>query len=149
MEPSPCTEVLCTTPLTVSLSLSFILRASHPSVPRKQKVLATNAQQPLAQDLEFDATANWQYAIDPATLEFSSSPPASGTLPSPIFDSGLTPLKITATACLINWAIAAPTFAASPPTNPACTGPATSITLTPYGVSILILVVFMVAHSRH
>ncbi|KAJ7924357.1 hypothetical protein B0H13DRAFT_1978054 [Mycena leptocephala] len=106
-------------------------------IPRTQKVLATNAQQPMAQDFQFNAAANWQYAIDPATLKFSSSPPASGTLPSPIFDSGLTPLKITATACLINWAIAGPTFAASPPTSPACTGANTTITLTPYGATKL------------
>jgi len=106
-------------------------------IPRSQKVLATNAQQPLAQDLEYDATANWQYAIDPATLKFSTSPPASGTLPSPIFDSGLTPMKITVTACLVNWAIQAPTFAASPPTKPACTGANTTITLTPYGATKL------------
>ncbi|KAF7319812.1 hypothetical protein MKEN_00763900 [Mycena kentingensis (nom. inval.)] len=102
-------------------------------IPRKSKVLATNAAQPMAQDFEFDATASWQYAINPATLKFSSSPPNSGVLPSPIFDSGLTPLKITATACLVNWAIQAPTFAAPPPTNPACTGSTTTITLTPYG----------------
>ncbi|KAK7040596.1 hypothetical protein R3P38DRAFT_2513671 [Favolaschia claudopus] len=102
-------------------------------IPRSQKVLATNARQPMAQDLEFDATANWQYAIDPATLKFTSSPPASGILPSPIFDSGLPPLKITVNACLVNWAVAAPTYAASPPTNPACTGVNTTITLTPYG----------------
>ncbi|KAJ7671922.1 hypothetical protein B0H17DRAFT_1084643 [Mycena rosella] len=116
-------------------------------IPRTQKVLATNAQQPMAQDLEFDASAKWQYAIDPTTLKFSSLPPASGTLPSPIFDSGLTPLKITATACLINWAIAAPTFAASPPTNPACTGPATTITLTPYGSTKLRISEFPVFKS--
>ncbi|KAJ7291155.1 hypothetical protein C8J57DRAFT_1271530 [Mycena rebaudengoi] len=106
-------------------------------IPRKQKVLATNAQQNLAVDLQFDPTASWQYAIDPSTLKFSSSPPASGVLPSPIFDSGLTPLKITATACLINWPIAGVTFAAPPPTSPACTGAATTITLTPYGATKL------------
>ncbi|KAJ7151720.1 hypothetical protein C8R46DRAFT_1229251 [Mycena filopes] len=116
-------------------------------IPRTQKVLATNAQQPLAQDLEFDASANWQYAIDPATLKFSSTPPASGKLPSPIFDSGLTPLKITATACLINWPIAGGTFAASPPTNPACTGAATTINLTPYGATKLRISEFPVFNS--
>ncbi|KAJ7480003.1 hypothetical protein B0H11DRAFT_2026128 [Mycena galericulata] len=116
-------------------------------IPRKQKVLATNSEQPLAVDLEYDATANWQYAIDPATLEFSSSPPASGILPSPIFDSGLTPLKITVKACLINWAIAAPTFAASPPINPACTAPTETITLTPYGATKLRIGEFPVFNS--
>jgi len=116
-------------------------------IPRTQKVLATNAQQPLAQDLEFDASANWQYAIDPTTLKFSSTPPTSGVLPSPIFDSGLTPLKITATACLIKWAVQAPTFAAVPPTSPACTGPATTITLTPYGATKLRISEFPVFNS--
>ncbi|KAJ7222587.1 hypothetical protein GGX14DRAFT_664365 [Mycena pura] len=116
-------------------------------IPRKSKVLATNAQQPMAQDFEFDATASWQYAIDPATLKFSSSPPESGLLPSPIFDSGLTPLKITVTACLINWTIQAPTFAAIPPTNPTCTGPATTITLTPYGSTKLRISEFPVFKS--
>ncbi|KAJ7048624.1 hypothetical protein C8F01DRAFT_1276822 [Mycena amicta] len=43
-------------------------------IPRKSKVLATNADQPMAQDFEFDATANWQYAIDPSTLAFSLVP---------------------------------------------------------------------------
>ncbi|KAJ6573828.1 hypothetical protein DFH09DRAFT_915549 [Mycena vulgaris] len=116
-------------------------------IPRTQKVLATNAKQPLAQDLEFDASGNWQYAIDPTTLQFSSTSPTSGKLPSPIFDSGLTPLKITAKACLIKWAIAAPTFAASPPTNPTCTGPVTTITLTPYGSTKLRISEFPVFKS--
>ncbi|KAJ6612793.1 hypothetical protein B0H10DRAFT_2177315 [Mycena sp. CBHHK59/15] len=136
--------------VTVSAgTTTFVLQLPAPitTVPRSQKVLKTNAQQPLAVDLEFDAAANWQYAIDPTTLKFSSTPPAAGTLPSPIFDSGLTPLKITATACLINWAIAAPTFAASPPTNPSCTGPATTITLTPYGSTKLRISEFPVFKS--
>ena len=37
-------------------------------IARSQKQLAQNAEQPLAVDLEFDATAPWQYAIDPDTL---------------------------------------------------------------------------------
>ncbi|KAJ7630349.1 hypothetical protein FB45DRAFT_1003492 [Roridomyces roridus] len=116
-------------------------------IPRTQKILATNAQQPLAVDLEFDVApaADWQYAIDPSTLGFSSSEPES--LPSPIFDSGLTPLKITVTACLINWAIAAPTFAASPPTNPACVGSPKNITLTPFGATKLRISEFPVFDS--
>nr|GAT61416.1 predicted protein [Mycena chlorophos] len=116
-------------------------------IPRQSKVLATDAEQPLATDLQFSATANWQYAIDPNTLVFSSTPPASGVLPSPIFDSGLTPLKITATACLIDWAIQAPTFAAVPPTSPTCTGAHTTITLTPYGATKLRIGEFPVFNS--
>jgi hypothetical protein len=104
-------------------------------IPRNQTVLAQNAQQPLAVDLQFEATQPWAYAIDPTKLTFNNKPPAAGTLPSPIFDSGLSPLTITAVACPINWPVAGATFAASPPVKPACTGPAKNITLSPFGVS--------------
>jgi len=105
-------------------------------ISRNQTVLAQNAQQSLAVDLEFDATAAWQYAIDPTTLKFHNVPP-SGALPSPVFDSGKSPMTITATACPITWATAGDTFAASPPTNPACTGAKKTITLSPYGTTKL------------
>ena len=104
-------------------------------IPRTQKMLARNAQESRAVDLEFDATATWQYAIDPKTLKFNAGIPAGGKLPSPIFDSGLPPLTITATACPINWTVAGDTFTSAPPTNPVCTGEATNITLWPFGVS--------------
>ncbi|KAI0358002.1 hypothetical protein OH77DRAFT_1580683 [Trametes cingulata] len=106
-------------------------------IARSQKVLARNAQQPLAVDLEFDATAPWQYAIDPSSLTFHGGSPSGGKLPSPIFDSGLPPFTITATACPIDWSVAGDTFAAAPPVNPACTGPATNITLWPFGATKL------------
>ncbi|OJT11217.1 hypothetical protein TRAPUB_12261 [Trametes pubescens] len=106
-------------------------------ISRSQKVLARNAQQPLAVDLEFDATDAWQYAIDPATLTFHGASPKGGSLPSPVFDSGLPPFTITATACQVAWGVAGDTFAAAPPTNPACTGPATNITLWPFGATKL------------
>ncbi|PSR82587.1 hypothetical protein PHLCEN_2v6020 [Hermanssonia centrifuga] len=106
-------------------------------IQRTQKVLAQNSQQPMAIDLEFDSATAWQYAIDSSTLRFNSETPASGQLPSPIFDSGLPPFTITATACPINWTVAGDTFAASPPTNPACTGAATNITLWPFGATKL------------
>ncbi|KNZ81060.1 hypothetical protein J132_03050 [Termitomyces sp. J132] len=106
-------------------------------IARNQTVLARNAKQPLAVDLEFDATAAWQYAIDPSTLKFSNVPPTSGKLPSPIFDSGMSPLSITVTACPITWEIAGDTFAAAPPTSPACTGGHTTLTLTPFGTTKL------------
>ena len=104
-------------------------------VPRSQKVLARNAQQSLAVDLEFDATAAWQYAIDPSTLKFNSGSPQDGTLPSPIFDSGLPPNTISVSACLIEWSIAGDTFASDPPRNASCLGNTTTITLIPLGVS--------------
>ncbi|KAF8591854.1 hypothetical protein K439DRAFT_1536444 [Ramaria rubella] len=103
-------------------------------ISRNETVLTQNAQQPLAADLQFEATSSWQFAIDPASLQFHNAPPANGKLPSPIFDSGLPPLSITATACPIVWPIAGNTFAAAPPQSPvACTGNNQTITFRPYG----------------
>ncbi|KAF4613200.1 hypothetical protein D9613_011183 [Agrocybe pediades] len=116
-------------------------------IARNQTVLTKNSQQPLAVDLEFDATVNWQYAIDPATLKFNGGSPPS-TLPSPIFDSGKPPMSITATACPISWAKAGDTFAASPPTSPACTGSQTTIKLIPYGATKLRIGEFPVFKSN-
>ncbi|CAA7269913.1 unnamed protein product [Cyclocybe aegerita] len=115
-------------------------------IPRSATVLSRSAQQPLAVDLQFDATAPWQYAIDPATLEFVPDTPAA-TLPSPIFDSGKPPLSITVSACPVSWPIAGDTFAASPPTNPACTGSARTIKLTPFGATKLRIAEFPVFKS--
>ena len=99
-------------------------------------MLKQNAQQPLAVDLEFDATESWAFALgDPTTFVFNAGVPEGGNLPSPIFDSGLPPFTITAPACPIDWAVAGDTFAASPPENPTCTGPVANITLWPFGVS--------------
>ncbi|OCH96340.1 hypothetical protein OBBRIDRAFT_854604 [Obba rivulosa] len=106
-------------------------------ISRSQKLLAQNAEESQAVDLEFDATAPWQYAIDPVTLEFNAGTPSDGQLPSPVFDSGLPPFTITVAACPIDWAIAGDTFAASPPTDPECTGPAVNLTLWPYGATKL------------
>ncbi|KAH9474823.1 hypothetical protein JR316_0013289 [Psilocybe cubensis] len=116
-------------------------------IARSQKVLAQNSQQPLAVDLEFDATVNWEYAIDPSTLKFNSGI-TTPALPSPIFDSGKPPLTISATACPIAWAVAGDTFASSPPTNPNCTGAQTTITLSPYGATKLRIGEFPVFQSK-
>lgn len=104
-------------------------------IPKNQTTLSTNAQQPLAVDLEYDSTSAWQYAIDTSTLVFNNNPPVSGSLPSPVYDTGLPPLTITVLACQIEWGLAGDTFPDSPPENATCTGPATNITLWPYGVS--------------
>ncbi|KAJ3019197.1 hypothetical protein NUW54_g148 [Trametes sanguinea] len=107
-------------------------------IARSQKVLQQNAQQPLAKDLEFDATANWQLALgDPKTFVFNGGAPEGGNLPSPVFDSGLPPFTITAQACPIEWEVAGDTFAASPPENPECAGPVQNITLWPFGATKL------------
>ncbi|GJE91253.1 hypothetical protein PsYK624_074020 [Phanerochaete sordida] len=106
-------------------------------IARTQKVLAQNAQEARAVDLEFDATVPWQYALDTSSLRFQYSPPASGVLPSPVYDSGLPPMSISATACQIDWSVAGDTFASPPPTSPECTGPTTNITLWPFGATKL------------
>ncbi|KIJ69295.1 hypothetical protein HYDPIDRAFT_79675 [Hydnomerulius pinastri MD-312] len=106
-------------------------------ISRNQTVLAQNSQQPLAVDLQFLPTEAWEYAIDTSTLTFHSNPPSSDDLPSPIFDYGLPPLTITATACPITWNLAGSNFVTSPPTNPTCIGAATNITLWPFGATKL------------
>lgn len=107
-------------------------------IPRSQKVLAQNSQQPLAVDLEFDAAGVWQYAIDPETLQVHTTPiPSPSSLPSPVFDSGKSPLSMTVTACPIHWMTAGSTFAAPPPTNPSCTGTNMTLSLTPLGTTKL------------
>jgi DUF1680 family protein len=118
-------------------------------IAHNQTVLKRNSQQPLAVDLEFDATAAWQYAIDPSTVKFSTTASSSTKLPSPIFDSGKPPLIITATACPIAWSIAGNTFAAQPPTSPACTGAETTVTLRPYGSTKLRIGELPVFKSSH
>jgi len=109
-------------------------------IPRTSKILRTDPNEHRAVDYEFDVAsgATWQYAIDPSTLTFHNNPPSGGKLPSPIFDSGKSPLTITVKACKVNWSVAGDTFAASPPQSPAsCTGATTTITLAPYGTTKL------------
>ena len=90
-------------------------------------------QQPNAKDYEFDATAIWNFAIDPSTATFSYND-GSGDLPSPIFDSGKPPVSISVKACAVNWATTGNLVATNPPQSPSCTGAQTTITLTPFGV---------------
>lgn len=105
-------------------------------IPRTQKVIAQNAQEPRAVDLQFDASGAWEFAIDPTSLNFNAGTPSGGKLPSPVFDSALPPFTISAIACPISWSVAGDTFATAPPTSPvACTGAPTNITLWPFGVS--------------
>ncbi|KDR72302.1 hypothetical protein GALMADRAFT_768590 [Galerina marginata CBS 339.88] len=116
-------------------------------IARNQTVLAQNRLQPLAVDLEFDSTVNWQYAIDPSTLKFNPETPAPA-LPSPIFDTGKPPITISVTACPISWSKAGDTFVSSPPTNPNCTGAQTTIILSPYGATKLRIGEFPVFKSK-
>ncbi|THH05337.1 hypothetical protein EW145_g4867 [Phellinidium pouzarii] len=116
-------------------------------IPRTQTILTQAAAEPRAVDLQFEASAAWQYAIDPSTLEFHETPPASGTLPSPVFDTGLPPFSMSVTACPIAWPEAGDIFASSPPENVICTGGKTQITLWPLGATKLRISEFPVFDS--
>ncbi|KAJ7503065.1 hypothetical protein B0H11DRAFT_1987655 [Mycena galericulata] len=106
-------------------------------IPRREKQLSVHPLEPRAVDLEFTPSDAWQFAIDPATLAFTNTPPASGVLPSPIYDAGLPPFTLTVSACPIDWPVDGDMFAAPPPENPACLGAFRNITLWPFGAAKL------------
>ncbi|KAH8825588.1 hypothetical protein DL96DRAFT_1609360 [Flagelloscypha sp. PMI_526] len=105
-------------------------------IPRSQKIIAQDPTQPNATDLQFTATEDWAYAIDPTTLTFHDANVKE--LPSPIFDSGLSPFKISVIACLVDWKLAGDTYAADPPPQfNGCLGEKKNITLAPLGTTKL------------
>ncbi|KAF5353734.1 hypothetical protein D9758_008623 [Tetrapyrgos nigripes] len=106
-------------------------------IGRAEQVIKTDPRETHAIDLQYDPAEAWEYAIDPSSLVYHHDTPTSGNLPSPIFDSGLPPTRITASACLIDWPLAGDTFASSPPENPECVGPRRVITLWPFGATKL------------
>ncbi|KAJ7742166.1 hypothetical protein DFH07DRAFT_964682 [Mycena maculata] len=114
-------------------------------IPRNERQLSVHALEPRAVDLEFLPADAWQFAIDPATLAFSNTPPASGVLPSPIYDAGLPPCTMTVSACPIDWPVDGDMFAAPPPENPSCLGAFRNITLWPFGAAKLRISEFPVA----
>jgi hypothetical protein len=95
--------------------------------------------EPRAVDLEFLPEGAWQFAINPSTLAFANTPPPSGVLPSPIYDTGLPPFTLTVSACPIDWPVAGDMFAEPPPENPTCLGAFRNITLWPFGVRHVVL----------
>ncbi|KAG7095929.1 hypothetical protein E1B28_006612 [Marasmius oreades] len=106
-------------------------------IARTEKVLKVNPDEPYAVDLEYDPAGVWEYAIDPSQLSFHYNPPEGNVLPSPVFDSGKTPMSITATACHIEWPLGGDMFTSNPPKNPECIGENTVITLEPLGATKL------------
>ncbi|KDN35710.1 hypothetical protein RSAG8_11389, partial [Rhizoctonia solani AG-8 WAC10335] len=106
-------------------------------IPRRSTLLKTPYPvEPRASDYQFDATASWNYAIDPSTLKFNPAP--SGTaLKKPIFDSGAPPLSISVKGCLVDWELAGTTFVRPPPQNATCTGNKVDLKLIPFGATKL------------
>lgn len=119
--------------LRSSTGVSLTQLSKFPLVQRSETVLKTDPRQSLAVDLQYDAKEDWEYAIDPSTLKFHQHQVSN--LPSPVWDYGLPPVAITATACLVDWPVDGDMFAASPPENPDCVGPERVIVLSPFGVS--------------
>ncbi|KAF5317643.1 hypothetical protein D9758_018632 [Tetrapyrgos nigripes] len=115
---------------------------------RAEQVIKTDPRETHAIDLQYDPAEAWEYAIDPSSLVYHHDTPASGILPSPIFDSGLPPTRITASACLIDWPLAGDTFASSPLENPECVGPRRVIMLWPFGAIKLRISEFPVVSFR-
>ncbi|KAL0062698.1 hypothetical protein AAF712_010393 [Marasmius tenuissimus] len=96
-------------------------------------VLKRHPTESRAADFQFDATSDWQFAIDPKTAKWVGGASPDDKLPSPIFDSNKPPVSIEVSGCLIDWQKAGTSFAAPPPTNPACKGQVKTLKLTPYG----------------
>ncbi|ESK92519.1 hypothetical protein Moror_4441 [Moniliophthora roreri MCA 2997] len=117
-------------------------------ISRVEKVLKVDPRESHAIDLQYDAKEDWEYAIDPTTVTYHYESPPSGKLPSPIFDSGLSPSSVTVTACRIEWPLGGDTFAANPPENPTCIGPNVIITLSPFGATRLRIGEFPVFDSK-
>ncbi|KAJ1308345.1 hypothetical protein OPQ81_004055 [Rhizoctonia solani] len=106
-------------------------------IPRNSTLLKTTyPAEPRASDYQFDATASWNYAIDPSTLKFNPAPSGT-TLKKPIFDSGAPPLSISVKGCLVNWELAGTKFVKPPPENATCVGAKTDLKLIPFGATKL------------
>ncbi|CAE6403525.1 unnamed protein product [Rhizoctonia solani] len=116
-------------------------------IPKSSTLLNTlYPVEPRASDYRFDATASWNYAIDPSTFKFNPAP--SGTaLKKPIFDSGAPPLSISVKGCLVNWELAGTTFVKPPPQNATCTGDKVDLKLIPFGATKLRISEFPVIHA--
>jgi hypothetical protein len=112
-------------------------------IPRTESILSRHSEEPRAADYEFEPAGTWQYAIDPSTLTFVHTTPSGGVLPSPIFDAGQPPNTILVKACPIEWELAGDRFPTSPPEHPTCAGPETTITLWPFGVCPLSLILYV------
>ncbi|KAF8681377.1 Beta-L-arabinofuranosidase GH127 [Rhizoctonia solani] len=115
-------------------------------IPRNSTLLNTlYPAEPRASDYQFDATASWNYAIDPSTLKFNPAP-GNTALKKPIFDAGAPPLSISVKGCLVNWGLAGTTFVKPPPQNATCTGSKVDLKLIPFGATKLRISEFPVVH---
>ena len=77
------------------------------------------------------ATAPWNIAIDPSTLEFHEE--SVDQLPHYVWDTGAQPQSMTALACEIDWPVVSGD-ADWPPQSPnTCQGDAFNVTLRPFG----------------
>ncbi|KAL0071101.1 hypothetical protein AAF712_001659 [Marasmius tenuissimus] len=118
-------------------------------VHRAERLLSIHPHENRAIDLEYDPISPWQYALNPTQLTFHSGPLLPGEkLPSPIFDTGNPPTRITASACRIEWPVGGDLFAENPPEHPECVESSTVVTLWPFGATKLRISEFPVISSE-
>lgn len=88
-----------------------------------------------SRDWSFHNTSNWNYAIDPSTLEYHGPKSESTELANPLFQAGGPPGYVTAKACEVDWPMA---FNGSVPGYPPtggdrkCMSDAVEVKLVPY-----------------
>lgn len=93
---------------------------------------------PHVQDLQFNPTTSWNYAIEPATLEFHDKGVARGDLPSPVFDAGQSPYSFTVSACLVDWPTTNDQYVQTTPNLPTCQNEdRVQLNLVPYAAAKL------------
>ncbi|KAJ8082385.1 hypothetical protein PM082_008240 [Marasmius tenuissimus] len=118
-------------------------------IHRAERLLSIHPHENRAIDLEYDPISPWQYALNPTQLTFHSGPLLPGEkLPSPIFDTGNPPTRITASACRIEWPVGGDLFAENPPEDPVCVESSTVVTLWPFGATKLRISEFPVISSE-
>ncbi|KAK1227099.1 hypothetical protein PQX77_009932 [Marasmius sp. AFHP31] len=126
-------------------------------IHRAERLLSIHPHENRAIDLEYTPTSTWQYALllspthpnsSSSSFKFHNGPLLPGSnLPSPIFDTGTPPTRITASACRIEWGVGGDLFALDPPEDPVCVGPREVVTLWPFGATKLRISEFPVIYS--
>ncbi|KAK1236555.1 hypothetical protein PQX77_000201 [Marasmius sp. AFHP31] len=127
-------------------------------IHRAERLLSIHPHENRAIDLEYTPTSTWQYALlllspthpnsSSSSFKFHNGPLLPGSnLPSPIFDTGTPPTRITASVCRIEWGVGGDLFALNPPEDPVCVGPREVVTLWPFGATKLRISEFPVIYS--
>ncbi|KAL3430044.1 hypothetical protein BDV09DRAFT_202517 [Aspergillus tetrazonus] len=131
-------------PLLYALDIDY--NSSYHSPLNYSSLVPLPADQILPQthDYVLDPSANWQYAIDPTSVEIQQVYNRDGQLQNPIWTQNATPVALFADAWLVPWEEDLGT-AAVPPKYPNVTGSPSKIRLIPYGSAKLHIADFPIA----